>query len=435
MVRSKGMKVLAATAVLSAALGFMSPAAVLSPLAATGSVNGTDVNVRGEASTTSSVVGTVSSGETFQVGDSTTDSDGNTWYQVTLGSGATGYIRSDLMTVNQDDAGTGGSSQDGTQQDGTQQDGESANAGSTEQAETSADSSAAATSDTGGYQIVLAPDDTGEKTYYLYNNNANERMKISDIESLKDRVTTAEAAAKAASTKWKAFVIAFAVLALAAIGGCVVLFLKLRDALNNSARERNLTRERSMARRRGADADDLSAVGRERRPVRDRNDAYPSRRPADPARRPSQPVRRAPQSGDEDIRTDRPERDMRDMRGFQARPGMNRAIGDGVRESARRPEDREIRTDRPAPRMQRDQRVSRPMGAEDAREMREMNPQQRPDAVRRPQRPSGASGADLRQRMNEAPQQAPARPSRPVKNFAADDDFDYDFINMDDDNQ
>ncbi len=61
MVRSKGMKVLAATAVLSAALGFMSPAAVLSPLAATGSVNGTDVNVRGEASTTSSVVGTVSS--------------------------------------------------------------------------------------------------------------------------------------------------------------------------------------------------------------------------------------------------------------------------------------------------------------------------------------------------------------------------------------
>ena len=101
------------------------------------------------------------------------------------------------MTVNQDDAGTATSSQD----DAQQQDGESANAGSTEAAETpSQDSSAAATSDTGGYQIVLAPDDTGEKTYYLYNNNANERMKISDIESLKDRVTTAEAAAKAAST-------------------------------------------------------------------------------------------------------------------------------------------------------------------------------------------------------------------------------------------
>ena len=141
--------------------------------------------------------------------------------------------------------------------------------------------------------------------------------------------------------------IAFAVLALAAIGGCVVLFLKLRDALNNSARERNLARERSMARKRGADADDLSAVGRERRPVRDRNDAYPSRRQADAARRPLQQGRRAPLPGDEDIRTDRPERDMRDMRGFQAKPGMNRAIGDGVRESARRPEDRDIRTDRP----------------------------------------------------------------------------------------
>ncbi|HAK18035.1 MAG TPA: GcrA cell cycle regulator, partial [Lachnospiraceae bacterium] len=58
-----------------------------------------------------------------------------------------------------------------------------------------------------------------------------------------------------------------------------------------------------------------------------------------------------------------------------------------------------------------------------------------PDAVRRPQRPAGAAGADPRQRMNDAPQQAPQRPSRPVKNFAADDDFDYDFINMDDDNQ
>ncbi len=61
--------------------------------ASTGTVTASDVNIRQDASTSASIVGTATLGETYAVGESKQDSDGKTWYQITLTDGQTGYIR------------------------------------------------------------------------------------------------------------------------------------------------------------------------------------------------------------------------------------------------------------------------------------------------------------------------------------------------------
>ena len=64
--------------------------------AAEGKVTGSSVRIRKEASTSSDVVGSASSGETLTINSEVQGSDGHTWYQITK-DGVTGYIRSDLL--------------------------------------------------------------------------------------------------------------------------------------------------------------------------------------------------------------------------------------------------------------------------------------------------------------------------------------------------
>ena len=65
----------------------------------TGTVTVDNAKVRSDASTDSSTVGTLANGTTITVNGEKTDSSGNVWYQVTLSDGKTGYVRSDLMSV------------------------------------------------------------------------------------------------------------------------------------------------------------------------------------------------------------------------------------------------------------------------------------------------------------------------------------------------
>lgn len=71
--------------------------------------------VRKEASTSSEMVASAAKDTTVSITSSVTGSDGNTWYQVTV-DGATGYIRSDLLTVT-DSAGI--TSENGASDSGT----------------------------------------------------------------------------------------------------------------------------------------------------------------------------------------------------------------------------------------------------------------------------------------------------------------------------
>lgn len=65
----------------------------------TGTVTVDSAKVRSSASTTADTVGTAASGSSVTISDETTDSSGNVWYHVTLSDGTTGYIRSDLLSV------------------------------------------------------------------------------------------------------------------------------------------------------------------------------------------------------------------------------------------------------------------------------------------------------------------------------------------------
>ena len=349
------IRTIAAAAALSAAVSFATPAFGLVSLAATGTVTGSDINVRSEASSSSSQVGTVTTGDTVTVGETATDDSGATWYQVTLSNGTTGYVRGDFLTVSEDETSSEEASTEET---------EASTEATTEATdEAAANAAQAAEQDTGGYQVVLAPDENGEDTYYLYDNNAGQRMKISDIGKLQDDVTAANKEAASVKAKY---------------------------------RERDLTMERRDQRRNNSRADSVESLrardrgnGPASRGGRGRDDAYASgaRRldrgedPRDPrASRPAaRPVR---PSGDD---------------GYAARPAARPAA------PARDGEDRPVR---PATRP-----VSRPAA--------------RPESGVRTDRPARPAEDTAARR--------PAAPARkqPAKNFA-DDDFDYDFLKLDD---
>ena len=250
------IRTIAAAAALSAAVSFATPAFGLVSLAATGTVTGSDINVRSEASSSSSQVGTVTTGDTVTVGETATDDSGATWYQVTLSNGTTGYIRGDFLTVSEDDA-SADASTDGSSDASTDAATDASTDGTDEAA---ASATQAAEQDTGGYQVVLAPDENGEDTYYLYDNNAGQRMKISDIGKLQDDVTAANKEAASVKAKYNIFLIVLGAAAVILAIACILLVLKLRDALANGRRERDLTMERRDQRRSNSRADSVESL-------------------------------------------------------------------------------------------------------------------------------------------------------------------------------
>ena len=244
------IRTIIAAGAMAAALACAAPAASFTALAATGTVTGDDINVRSEASTSGSIVDTVSTGDTVTVGESAEDDSGATWYYVTLSDGTTGYIRSDFLTVTEDDEET--SSEETSSEETSGDD-------TTDSAVT--DATEEADSDTGGYQIVLAPDEDGNNTYYLYDNNAGERMKISDISLLQEEVNEANQEAADVKNTYTMYLIVLVVAVVILLIVCIVLALKLRDAVANGPRERDLTRDRANERRNGGrSADSVDAL-------------------------------------------------------------------------------------------------------------------------------------------------------------------------------
>ena len=387
------VRTIAAAAALSAAVSFATPAFGLVSLAATGTVTGSDINVRSEASSSSSQVGTVTTGDTVTVGETATDDSGATWYQVTLSNGTTGYIRGDFLTVSEDDASADGSSDasaDGSSDASTDAATDASTDGTDEAA---ASATQAAEQDTGGYQVVLAPDENGEDTYYLYDNNAGQRMKISDIGKLQDDVTAANKEAASVKAKYRIFLIALGAAAVILAIACILLVLKLRDALANGRRERDLTMERRDQRRNNSRADSVESLR-----ARDRG--------AGPASRNGRGREDAYASGARRLERGEDARDPREVRG--ARPARPAA-------PARDGEARGARPVRPAA----------PARDGEARGARPVRPAARPESDVRTDRPAARPAEDAARR--------PAAPARkqPAKNFA-DDDFDYDFLKLDD---
>ena len=87
---TKGLLTLTMMAVLFFASAFTC-------LAATGKVTADTAKIRAEASTDSEVVGSTVQGKTIDILDAVKDSSGTVWYKVSVTGGGYGYIRSDLV--------------------------------------------------------------------------------------------------------------------------------------------------------------------------------------------------------------------------------------------------------------------------------------------------------------------------------------------------
>lgn len=121
-----------------AALVWCSP--FISRADVTGTVKVESANIRGSADSTSAAVGSVTRGKTVSIKSETTDASGALWYEVYVNANTTGYVRADL--IDRDGTETlptsGGGSQTTEQTDASQGDGQAAS-GASAQAETAMD--------------------------------------------------------------------------------------------------------------------------------------------------------------------------------------------------------------------------------------------------------------------------------------------------------
>lgn len=119
--------------------------------------------VRSEASTNSSVVGSLSSGDVMDVTEETTGSEGKIWYQITGekdGKAINGYVREDTLEIAE-----------------TVQPAAPAEPPEETPAETPSDTAPS----TNDYDVSYADDGTGTNDWYLNDNINGTRYKVSDL--------------------------------------------------------------------------------------------------------------------------------------------------------------------------------------------------------------------------------------------------------------
>ena len=368
----KNQKVRVLAIVLVAAMLLSIVGASITSFAATATVGGTNVNVREQTSTGSSVVGTANTGDTFEVGEPETASDGTKWYKVTLSNGNSGYIRSDLLSVSED----------------TESSAETpAPTSEAEPAPTSAEEPEATVpeetpQESEKYQLVNVPDASGNDVWYVYDYEDGLRIKVEDLSQYDTIKSNADKYEKSAG-RYRTILIIFGVLLLAMLAALAFLIMRLRDAMSHDvdiAKER-----RAKGRARGSAAGTAAADGKE-------------------VRRPGIGTGRA-KAG----RGDRP---------YASRPGADSTARSTERSSVERPA--------------RPMTGTRPSGRPTARPAAGTRPVQGTPA----RRPSGDSleravegrpSGTVRRPVGED-STARRRPAAP-RNFAADDDLDYGFLN------
>ena len=87
-----------ATAVLTGVLTMFVPASGFAYTQTTGTVTSSNVKVRSEASSSSTQISSLDTGDTVDIVDEATDSSGYVWYKIYVNKSTFGYVRSDLVT-------------------------------------------------------------------------------------------------------------------------------------------------------------------------------------------------------------------------------------------------------------------------------------------------------------------------------------------------
>lgn len=353
------------------------PATIATAVAgSTATVISDTVNIRSGAGTSFEAVGKASNGDSVTITGQSSDSDGNTWYEVTFGAdGKTGFIRNDFLQVTEAPAETTEAVDAAADPAATGEGGEATEAETTE--DQSSGSAVASEAGDGHYSLVYSTDDGAEGIWYLYDNVEGYRVKVNELIEAAKSSDAVNNLVKTNNT-YKTILIVLGVVIAALVVGLIIMALRLRDSLyyEDEEEEYDQFAKIDTSKKRGRDDAGASkggrpapSEGRTVRPVREDNGARPQR----------QPVRRA----DDDDVTVRPRRVSPEVQ--QDRP---------VRRS---PEERTVRPSRDE--MVENRRVPRDGG--------------------------------LRQTITPNVQE-PA-PRRKPKNFAGDqDDFEFEFLDLDD---
>ncbi len=347
------------------------------------------VNVRNGAGTSYDSVGKVTKGDTVTITGEATGTDNKTWYKVTFGANSKeGFVRSDLVEISEAVAAEvtegGEAPAEDSENAEVAEDGEATE----EVSEESQQPAVSQDQGDGKYSLKYIAGDDGNSVWYLYDNEGGYRVVVDELIAAAQSAEAVNKLRKQVGT-FKKVAIALGVLAVALLAAVLFLVLKLRDSLYYEEEEEE-EYDRYDKRRK---PDNSSA----RRPSRDEDEEESER-----------PVRRTADR-DREVRPVR--RENRDV--SEARPTRRSVEERTVRPSRRDPEDdMDARPSRRAERNE-DEDVERPT----RRSMR--------DADDRPSR-----------RASEDRQSASAKeeaPKRRTRNFIGDDDdFEFEFLDLDD---
>ena len=378
------------------------------------------VRVRTSASTTTSnnILATVAKGTEVTVIGKTVGSDKKTWYQVKLtveGREVAGYVRSDYLVINGDVKPIGSETGNETQTT------DPVETNPTE-TETKTDTETKVTPQTHGYAVKEI-----EGEWWLQDLDKNEQYRIEQIFSAATQYKEKYEAADKKAKGRKGWLIFFIILTILSAGCAAYLLFRLKEikeeafiaSIENNTPRRTAERPRQSANGKPSIKDGLEPRRREgERPANGQRAADPrqGQRPAQPGQqRPTQPGQRPAQPGQQrpaqpgQQRPTQPGQGQRPVDGQRpVQPGQQRPAQPG-----QRPADGQ----RP---MQQGQRPTQPgQGQRPMDGQRPAQPTQRPvdPQMQRPAQPQAA------------PTQAPARP----KNFAQDDDMEFEFLNWDSD--
>jgi uncharacterized protein YgiM (DUF1202 family) len=347
------------------------------------------VNVRGGAGTSYDSVGKVTKGDTVTITGEATGTDNKTWYKVTFGANSKeGFVRSDLVEISEAVAAEVTEGGEAPAEGGENAEVAEGGEATEEVSEESQQPAVSQDQGDGKYSLKYIAGDDGNSVWYLYDNEGGYRVVVDELIAAAQSAEAVNKLRKQVGT-FKKVAIGLGVLAVALLAAVLFLVLKLRDSLYYEEEEEE-EYDRYDNRRK---PDNSSA----RRPLRNEDEEESER-----------PVRR---SADRD-REDRPvRRENRDA--SEARPTRRPVEERTVRPSRRDPEDDiDVRPSRRAERIA-DEDVERPT----RRSMR--------DADDRPSR-----------RVPEDRQSASAKeeaPKRRARNFIGDDDdFEFEFLDLDD---
>ncbi len=277
-----------------------------------------DVNIRSGAGTDYGKLGTLTAGTTLVLIGQAKDSSGDVWYQfysTNTPQQMTGFIRYDYISIG-------------------------------EPLQQMTEVVPAAPSDSAGterpqYQAVYTADESGQDTWYLYDNQSNTRKKISDINKAIQEAQDAAIEAQGKAGSMRTLAIIFGVALIAAIAGLVLMFIQMRRNRTEGDEVDLMKIRQGQQRRRpetGAkkEGTGIGIRGRSQEGGAARNSregaqrsAYPTRKPAEQQhaegapKRPASPAGQGqarPQAADAQARQRAPQGQDGDVRVRQPRP-------------------------------------------------------------------------------------------------------------------